>query len=108
MHFKVFYLHYITYKIAVLTYNVLHGTYLDPLVQTDEPYAVMPPARLFTVGIRAFAVAEPAVWNSLPYEHLGGGGLPQTHLFAEAYRKCCHHLLPVGCKLSLKPDVMVF
>ena len=60
----------------MLTYNMLHGTYLDPLVQTDEPYALMPPARLFTVGTRDFAVAEPAVWNSLPHEHLGSSADP--------------------------------
>lgn len=71
----------VDFKIAVLTYKVLHGTgpqYLGPLVRVaDLPgrqalrsagtnRLVVPPVRLATVGSRAFAVAAPRVWNSLP------------------------------------------
>jgi len=73
----------IQFKIAVLTYRVLHGNaprYLGPLTSTvDVPGGralrsvgtnrlVVPPVRLATVGSRAFPVAGAHIWNSLP-EH---------------------------------------
>jgi len=74
----------IQFKIAVLTYRVLHGDaplYLGPFTSTADvpgrralPSAgtnrlVVPPVRLFTVGSRAFPVAAAQIWNSLP-EHI--------------------------------------
>jgi len=73
----------ITYKIAVLSYKVLHGSaprYLGPLVPvSDQPglralrsadtnRLLVPPIKLSTVGSRAFPVAGPRVWNALPEE----------------------------------------
>ena len=96
----------IKFKLAVLTYKVLHGTaptYLGPLVRvSDLPgrqtlrsaatnRLVAPPARLSTVGTRAFAVAGPAVWNSLPQNITSAGTLGdfrrhlKTHLFAQSF-----------------------
>ena len=76
----------IQFKIAVLTYRVLHGNaprYLGPLTSTvDVPgrralrsagtrpnRLVVPPVRLATVGCRAFLVAAAHTWNCLP-EHI--------------------------------------
>ena len=73
----------IIYKIAVLTFKVLHGTapkYLEPLVRvadlpgrqalrfasTNRP--AVPPYKLSTIGSRVFPVAGPHRWNSLPEE----------------------------------------
>jgi len=71
----------IEYKVAVLTYNVLHGSaplYLGLLVPVaDLPgrrtlrsagtnRLLVPPVRLSTVGNQAFTVAGPHVWNTLP------------------------------------------
>jgi len=71
----------IVYKIAVLTYKVLHGSapgYLGPVVRVaDLPgrralrsasssRLVVPPFKLSTIGNRAFPVAGPQVWNDLP------------------------------------------
>jgi len=74
------------YKIAVMTYRVLHGgalRYLGPLTPVVNlpsrralPSAVtnrlvVPSVRLSTVGSRAFPIAAPPprIWNSLP-EHV--------------------------------------
>ena len=74
----------IDYKIAVLTYRVLHGDaplYLGPLTSVvDLPSRralrsavtnrlVVPSVRLSTVSSRAFPAAAPRIWNSLP-EHV--------------------------------------
>ena len=74
----------IQFKIAVLTYRVLHGNaprYLGPLTSTvDVPgrralrsagtnRLVVPPVRRATVGSRAFPVAAAHTWNCLP-EHI--------------------------------------
>lgn len=96
----------IKYKIAVLTYKVLHDTapqYLGPLVRVaDIPgrqhlrsantnRLVVPPVRLPTVGNRAFAAAGPCVWNSLPKIVTSAETLAtfrkrlKTHLFAESF-----------------------
>jgi len=73
----------ITYKIAVLSYKVLHGSaprYMGPLVPaSDQPgrrtlrsadtnWLLVPPVKLSTVGSRAFLVASPRIWNALPEE----------------------------------------
>jgi len=70
----------VTYKLAVLTHKVqttATPTYLSELVQTrapprvlrssDAPMLVVP--RIHTeLAIRAFLVAAPSTWNSLPAE----------------------------------------
>ena len=71
----------IQFKLAVLVHRVLHGTapsYLGPLLRVaDMPgrralrsastsQLFLPSVRLSTVGPRAFAVAGPQIWNSLP------------------------------------------
>jgi len=71
----------VVYKIAVLTFRVLHWiapNYLGPVVRVaDLPgrralrsagtnRLVVPPFKLSTIGSRAFPVAGPQVWNSLP------------------------------------------
>jgi len=71
----------IQYELAVLAYKVLHGDaprYLGPLTRVDDlpgrrtlrstnaDRLVVPPVKLSTVGSRAFAVASPHIWNTLP------------------------------------------
>jgi len=96
----------IEYKVAVMTYKVLHGTaprYLGPLTPVaDLPgrrtlrsastnRLVVPPVRLSTVGSRAFTVAGPRVWNSLPDETTSAQSLSafrqhlKTLLYAKSY-----------------------
>jgi hypothetical protein len=73
----------IQFKLAVLTHRVLHGTapsYLGPLLRIADlpgrralrsastPQLFVPPVRLSTVGHRAFSVAGPQIWNSLPVD----------------------------------------
>jgi len=73
----------IQYKIAVLTYKVLHGTaprYLGPLDRVTDQHGrralrsassgrlMVPRFRLSTVGSRAFNVSGPRIWNGLPDE----------------------------------------
>jgi len=71
----------IQYKIAVLTYKVLHDTaqrYLGPLDRVADLHGrralcsasssrlVVPMIRLSTVGSRTFNVSGPRIWNGLP------------------------------------------
>jgi len=71
----------VQYKIAVLTFRVLHDSapgYLGPVVAVavlpgrralplvSTSCLVAPPIKLSTVGSRAFPVATAQVWNSLP------------------------------------------
>ena len=71
----------IQYKIAVLTYKVLHGTapwYLGPLDWVADLHGrralrcasssrlVVPMFWLYTVGSGAFNVSGPLIWNELP------------------------------------------
>jgi len=86
-HIKLVCLHWllvpgrVVYKIALVTFNVLHGIaprYLGPVVRvTDLPGRqslrsagtndqVVPPFKVSTIGTRAFPVASPRVLNSLP------------------------------------------
>jgi len=73
----------IEYKIAVLTYEVLHGSaprYLGPLVPVaDLPgrralrcagtsRLSVPSVRLSAVGSQSFPVVGPRIWNALPQE----------------------------------------
>jgi len=70
----------IDFKVAVLTYKVIHGTaprYLGPLVPVANlpgrrtlrsggtSRLIVPSVRRSTVGDRAFSVAGPRVWNTL-------------------------------------------
>ena len=71
----------IQYKIAILTYKVLHDTaprYLGPLDRVADlrgrralrsassSRLVVPMFRLSTVGSRTFDVSGPRIWNGLP------------------------------------------
>jgi len=70
----------VVYKIAVLMFKVLHGIapeYIGPVVRvvdlpgqqirsTGTNRLVVPPFKLSIIGPRAFPVASPYVWNSLP------------------------------------------
>ena len=71
----------VRFKMAVLMYKATHGTapsYLSQLVRVaDLPgrrslrsartnRLLVPPVKLSTVGGRAFPVAGPTIWNSLP------------------------------------------
>ena len=81
----------IQFKLAVLVHRVLHGTapsYLGPLLRVaDMPgrralrsastsQLFVPSVRLSTVGPRAFAVAGPQIWNSLPADITAIDSLP--------------------------------
>ena len=70
----------ITYKIAVLTYKLLHNEgpeYLKEMPQfkkptrqlrssTDNHLLVIPTTKFKTFTKRSFSVASPTIWNSLP------------------------------------------
>ena len=73
----------IDFKVAVLTYKVLHGSaprYLGPFAAVANlpgrrtlrsggtSRLIVPSVRRSTVGDRAFSVAGPRVWNTLPEE----------------------------------------
>ena len=96
----------IQYKIAVLTYKVLHGTAprsLGPLVcvsnlpgrrslrsaSTDR--LVVPSFKLSIIGSRSFKVAAAQTWNSLPEDITSSPTLPifrkrlETYLFCQSY-----------------------
>jgi hypothetical protein len=96
----------ISYKIAVLTYRVLHGSapgYLGPVVRVaDLPgrqalrsasssRLVVPPFKLSTIGNRAFPVAGPQVWNDLPEDITSAQSLStfrqrlKTYLFRRSF-----------------------
>jgi len=73
----------IDFKVAVLAYKVLHGSaprYLGPFAAVANlpdrrtlrsggtSRLIVPSVRRSTVGDRAFSVAGPRVWNTLPEE----------------------------------------
>jgi len=83
----------VVYKIAMQgsRFKVLHGIapeYLEPVVRVaDVPgrqslrsagtnRLVVPPFKLSTIGTRAFPVAGPRVWNSLPADITLAPSLP--------------------------------
>jgi hypothetical protein len=94
-------------KIAVLTFRALHGmaqSYLSAdwhriadiaprrrLRSAATSRLDVRPARLKTVGDRAFAVAGPRVWNSLPNDITSCRSFPaerrkqETYLFKSPY-----------------------
>jgi len=96
----------IQFKVAVLTYKVLHGctpSYLGPFVRVADLQSrralrsantsrlIQPQSSRSTVGNRAFPVAGPQVWNSLPPEVTSAPSLDtfrrrlKTHLFTVSY-----------------------
>jgi hypothetical protein len=96
----------IKYKVAVLTYKVLHGSaprYLGTFERiADHPgrqtlrsahtnRLVVPTFRLSTIGSRAFRVAGPRTWNDLPEEVTSAQSLSvfrqrlKTHLIRVSY-----------------------
>ena len=97
------------YKLAVLAYKVLHGDarrYIGPLTHVDDlpgqqtlrstnaNRLVVPPVKLSTVGSRAFAIAAPRSWNTLPTDVVAAIHLPltaKTLLIQTVISK--HHLL---------------
>ena len=73
-----------------LAYKVLYGDaprYLGPLTRVDDlpgrrtlrstnaNRLVVPPVKLSTVGSRAFAVAAPHIWNTLPTDVVAASSL---------------------------------
>jgi len=81
------------FKVAVLTYKVLHGwapSYLGPFVRVGDlpsrralrsantSRLIQPQSNRSTVSDRAFPVAGPQVWNSLPPEVTSAPSLLDT------------------------------
>ena len=97
----------IEYKLAILTYRCMHGlapSYLADRLQrvadidsrrhlrsASTNALVVPPTRRSTIGDRAFSVAAPRVWNSLPEPVTSSASLPafkrhlKTALFVRSY-----------------------
>lgn len=90
----------VQFKLAVLTFRVLHGVapvYLGPFRRAaDQPgrsslrsasshHLIVPRCKLTTVGARAFIVAAPSVWNSLPAEVVSTDSLPTFRRRLKAY-----------------------
>jgi len=105
----------IEFKIAVLTYKVVHGIapgYLGPFTRVaDLPRRrslrslwtnrlVVPTSRLSTVGSRAFPIVGPQTWNDLPEDVTSAESLttsrrlPKTHLFRKSFPD---YLLDINC-----------
>ena len=97
--------HRINYKLLLLTYKCQHNLapqYLSGLLQdkpthertlrsADLDLLTVPTANLRTFGDRAFSVAAPTLWNSLPLQIRHAATLDsfkaalKRHLFAQAY-----------------------
>jgi len=96
----------VVYKIAMLMFKVLRGIapeYLGPVVcvaylpgrqslrSAGTNRLVVPPFKLSTIGTRAFPVASPRVWNSLPADITSAPSLStfrqrlKTHLFRQSF-----------------------
>jgi hypothetical protein len=100
----------VVYKIAALTFKVMHGIapeYLGPVVRVaDQPgrqvlcsastnRLVVPPFKLSTIGCRAFPVAGPQVWNSLPEDITSAPSLAtfRQRLKCHLFRRSFPHLV---------------
>jgi len=100
----------IEYKVAVLTYKVLHGSaprYLGPptpvadlpgsrtLLSTGTNHLLVPSVRHSTVGNRAFTVAGPHVWNTLPEDITTPQSLTMfcRHFKTWLFRKSCPDII---------------
>ncbi|KAI3360888.1 hypothetical protein L3Q82_012901, partial [Scortum barcoo] len=94
----------IEYKILLYTYKSIHNlapSYLSDLLHVVTPsrclrssssiHLTVPPARLSTMGSRAFSCSAPQLWNTLPPDLRNTDSLPtfmsklKTHLFKIAY-----------------------
>ena len=90
----------VQFKIAMLTYKVLHGKasrYLGPLNRVaDLPgrralrsasssRLVVPTFRLSTVGSRSFNVSAPRIWNRLPEDVASAPSLSTFRHFLKTY-----------------------
>ena len=95
----------IDFKLLLLTYKSLHGMvplYLSELIcqyvpsrqglrSSDASLLAVPRSHLITCGDKAFSVAAPRLWNSLPLRirHTATCDIFQaelkTHLFRKAY-----------------------
>ena len=94
----------IKYKICMLTFNALNGrgpTYLSDMLcirkvqyglrSSEVPTLNVPQTKRKTLGDRAFNVAAPKLWNSLPKDLRAINTIPEfktklkTYLFALAY-----------------------
>ena len=95
----------ITFKLMLLIFKALNGLgpkYLSELLipyapertlrSQDQLLLQTPRSRLKTAGDRAFSVAGPKLWNTLPYDVRASKTLSQfktklkTHLFSQAKR----------------------
>ena len=98
-------------KLAVMAYKVLHGrapSYLGPLDRVADVSGrralrpagtnriLVPPVTSTTVGSRAFAVAAPLIWNSLPCDVISAESLPtfqrklKRHPFCRSFPSFCY------------------
>ncbi|KAK0139189.1 hypothetical protein N1851_024269 [Merluccius polli] len=95
--------HRINYKLLLFTYMAIHNLappYLSDLLHiptrslqssSSSIHLSVPPARLSTMGGRAFSRSAPQLWNSLPPDLRNCDSLPlfksrlKTHLFRTAY-----------------------
>ena len=95
-------------KILLITYKALHNlapSYLTDLLQRHSPtrrlrsadHNLLTPiskSKRCTLGDRAFAIAAPTLWNSLPLIIRNSDSLPsfktqlKTHLFKTAFETC--------------------
>ena len=94
----------IVFKILLLVYKALNGTapsYISELLMyhtserklrsSSQHLLATPKARLKTYGERAFAVAAPRLWNSIPLELRSSSSIDifkrhlKTYLFQQAY-----------------------
>ena len=88
----------IEFKIAVLTYKVVHGLapgYLGPFTritdQSSRNRLIVSTSRLSTVGSRAFPVTGPQTWNNLPEDMTSAESLTtfrrllKRHLFRKSF-----------------------
>ena len=120
MHCKNIRIHY---KLAVMAYKVLQGrapSYLGPLVRVADVSGrgalrsagtnriLVPPVTSTTVGSRAFAVAAPLIWNSLPDDVISAESLPmfqrklKRHLFCQAFLGFCYWHLHLHLQWTLQ------
>ena len=94
----------IVFKILLYTFKALHGatpTYLTELISpyvprralwsADQPLLEQPTHKLKLIGLRAFSVCAPYLWNSLPFEIKSSASVSifkaklKTYLFRQAY-----------------------
>jgi len=92
---------------TVLAYKVLHGDaarYLGPLISVDDlpgrrtlrstnaNRLAVAPVKLSTVGSRAFAVAAPHIWNTLPTDVVAASSLSTFRRLLKRFYSSSHIL----------------